>query len=54
MQAIERAHPAAMRWTLDTPAYAHRNHHFYEKLGFQKAGEHDVDGFLLFAYEKRR
>lgn len=52
MRFIEQAHPAAL-WTLDTPVYVVRNHHFYEKLGYVRAGEFDVDGFGLYAYEKR-
>ena len=49
MQFIEQAHPQARRWTLDTPAWATRNHHFYEKMGYVKVRE--GDGF--FHYEKR-
>lgn len=50
---IEEAHPAT-NWTLDTPAYAIRNQHFYEKFGYVKVGEkYEADDFLLFAYEKR-
>lgn len=50
---IEEAHPAT-KWTLDTPAYAIRNQHFYEKFGYVKVGEkYEADDFLLFAYEKR-
>lgn len=42
-----------VRWTLDTPVYAVRNHHFYEKFGFVR-GEttYEPDGFALYAYEK--
>ncbi|MFD2875681.1 GNAT family N-acetyltransferase [Paenibacillus rhizoplanae] len=32
-------YPAAKRWTLDTPSWAVRNHHFYEKHGFIRIGE---------------
>lgn len=50
---IEAAHPAS-KWTLDTPAYATRNHHFYEKMGYVKVREFSAeDGFALFAYEKQ-
>jgi GNAT superfamily N-acetyltransferase len=42
-----------MRWTLDTPVYALRNHHFYEKFGFVRVGKSfEPDGFALYAYEK--
>lgn len=51
MHFIEQAHPAA-RWTLDTPSWASRNQHFYEKFGYIKVGEHEADGLILFAYEK--
>ena len=42
-----------VRWTLDTPVYAVRNHHFYEKFGYIR-GEttYEPDGFALYAYEK--
>ena len=49
MQFIEQAHPQARRWTLDTPAWATRNHHFYEKMGYAKVREDN--GF--YYYEKR-
>lgn len=31
---IEDTYPDAKTWNLNTPAWATRNHHFYEKLGF--------------------
>ncbi len=37
---------------LDTPSYAVRNHHFYEKLGYVKVGEDARDGSSLIAYQK--
>ncbi len=51
MEFIEQAYPA-QKWTLHTPAYAIRNQHFYEKLGYIKMEEEYDDDFLLFAYEK--
>lgn len=53
MQFIEQAHPAAY-WTLDTPAYALRNQHFYEKFGYIKVAEHiyEGDNTPLYRYEK--
>ncbi len=52
MTFIEQTYPAA-RWTLDTPTWAVRNHHFYEKFGYVKVGEqHDGDTPLI-VYEKR-
>lgn len=52
MQFIERQFPAA-RWTLDTPAWAVRNIHFYERLGYARVDEFEDDGTPLIAYEKR-
>ena len=51
MHFIEQTYPAT-KWTLDTPGYAIRNQHFYEKLGYVKVKEAYYDDFLLFAYEK--
>ncbi len=46
--------PLARRWTLGTPAWNQRNHHFYEKQGFVRVGEEgppgQPEGYL---YEKR-
>ncbi len=44
----------AVKWTLDTPLYAVRNHHFYEKFGYVKVGEEEEEGtgLILIAYEK--
>lgn len=52
MAFLERQYPGA-HWTLDTPAYATRNHRFYEAAGYVKVREYDADGFALYAYEKR-
>jgi GNAT superfamily N-acetyltransferase len=53
MRFIEATYSAA-KWTLDTPVYSVRNHHFYEKLGYVKVDEfEEADGFRLYAYEKR-
>ena len=52
MRFLERTHRAT-RWTLDTPSYAVRNQHFYEKLGYAKVGESAHADVTLFAYEKR-
>jgi ribosomal protein S18 acetylase RimI-like enzyme len=52
MAFLERAHPAT-RYTLDTPSWALRNQHFYEKLGYVKVGETAYADIVLFAYEKR-
>jgi len=55
MHFIERTYPAK-KWTLNTPAYATRNHHFYEKFGYVKVGEEileETTGIMLLDYEKR-
>ena len=52
MAFLSAAYPD-VRWTLDTPVYAVRNHHFYEKFGYIRVGERvEPDGFKLYAYEK--
>ena len=35
-QFVEAAYPDARQWTLGTPIWAVKNHHFYEKCGFQR------------------
>lgn len=52
MQFIEDTYPAS-RWTLDTPTWAVRNHHFYEKFGYLNVGEHSDGDTPLIVYEKR-
>ena len=52
MAYLLHAYPAT-RWTLDTPTYALRNQHFYEKFGFVRIGEEDAGDIRLIAYEKR-
>lgn len=49
---IEQTYPAA-KWTLDTPGYALRNQHFYEKCGYVKVGETEYPEITLISYEKR-
>jgi ribosomal protein S18 acetylase RimI-like enzyme len=49
---LEQTYPATL-WTLDTPEWAIRNQHFYEKLGFVKVGQTVLPDITLFAYEKR-
>ncbi len=50
---LDATYPAARLWTLNTPAWAIRNHHFYEKLGYVKVAESEWEGFPLFDYERR-
>ncbi|WP_042149973.1 GNAT family N-acetyltransferase [Paucisalibacillus sp. EB02] len=42
MQQIEDEFPQAVQWSLDTPHLNAENHHFYEKLGYKKVGEHEI------------
>lgn len=49
---LEKEFPTAKYWTLDTPADKPQNHHFYEKMGYQKVGEETYHNFRLFLYEK--
>ena len=52
---IEKTFPYVKRWSLDTPEWATRNHHFYERLGYIKVGEEPLEGsnMRLYLYEKR-
>jgi ribosomal protein S18 acetylase RimI-like enzyme len=59
MRFLEHAFPQAKRWSLVTPHKSYRNHHLYEKLGYQKTGEKFLgdqpgmaEDFTLFFYEK--
>ncbi len=52
---IQAAYPDAKSWTLQTPAYAVKNHHVYgTKWGFAKVGEEEFEGpgGKLFVYKK--
>jgi ribosomal protein S18 acetylase RimI-like enzyme len=51
MAFIERTFPAKF-WTLDTPTFATRNQHFYERLGFVRVGETVFTDITLIQYEK--
>ena len=52
MHFIEQTYPATI-WTLDTPTYALRNQHFYEKFGYVKMRERvESDDVTLIEYEK--
>lgn len=51
IEFLESTHPAT-KWTLDTPDYAVRNQHFYQKFGYVRVGEKPVEDFVLLAYEK--
>lgn len=47
---LEARFPEVTRWTLDTPAWNTRNHHFYERCGYRAIGTEGGDGIL---FEKR-
>lgn len=47
-------HSDVHKWTLGTPNWAVRNHHFYERVGFKKVLETEVSpelGWSSFEYE---
>ena len=45
-QFVETTYPDAHSWTLETPSWAKKNHHFYEyKCGFTKVKE-EGDSFI--------
>ncbi len=48
---IERTYPA-QKWTLNTPDYATRNHHFYEKFGYVMVDKIAFEDIILRDYEK--
>jgi ribosomal protein S18 acetylase RimI-like enzyme len=56
-QFIEETYPDTKKWTLETPSWAVKNHHFYEqKCGFKKVGEKEEEDPDLsgtsFVYQK--
>jgi GNAT superfamily N-acetyltransferase len=55
IQFIEKEFNHVKKWSLDTPYLSYRNHHFYEKMGYKKVGETQLEKgskFRLFEYEK--
>ena len=55
MALIEKEYNSITKWFLRTPYKDHRNHYFYEKLGYEKVGEMQPiakSEFTLFQYEK--
>jgi len=55
LSLLERRNPGIKKWTLNTPAWAVRNQHFYEKLGYIKVGELTTEnGLGLILYEKNK
>jgi len=49
MREMFKLHPEVIKWTLGTPSWAIRNQHFYEKVGFVKIRETEVDPDLGWA-----
>jgi len=50
---IEQTYPDSRRWTLATPGWAVKNHHFYErKCGFTKIAEEVSQDGVSFVYQK--
>ena len=43
MKLMFKLHPNVKKWTLGTPSWAIRNQHFYEKMGFTKTGETEIE-----------
>lgn len=53
MRYIENDNPEVKVWELATPAESYRNHHFYEKLGYEKCGEYShSDKLIMFEFKK--
>lgn len=55
LREVQIIMPNITKWTLITPDYATRNHHFYEKNGFvlkQRDGVELDLGFGFYTYEK--
>jgi predicted N-acetyltransferase YhbS len=52
-QFIEESYPDSESWTLRTPSWAVKNHHFYEqKCGFKKTKVEESPDGVLFVYQK--
>jgi GNAT superfamily N-acetyltransferase len=47
MDLLERRFPDAKRWSLETPPWNRRNHRFYGKVGYARAGR-SASGDYLF------
>jgi len=54
-QYIEKTYPDTISWSLGTPAWATKNHHFYVKCGFVKVDQDPLikpeDDSLIFRKE---
>jgi ribosomal protein S18 acetylase RimI-like enzyme len=55
IQFSEAKYPQVKHWQLETPQWATRNHHFYEKNGYSKFKEVVYeDGFKTYVFQKFR
>jgi GNAT superfamily N-acetyltransferase len=54
IKIAEKKHPN-QKWMLETPNWATRNHHFYEKMGYKKIKENydDNEKITLFVFGKK-
>jgi GNAT superfamily N-acetyltransferase len=53
MDYLHRVAAPGCTWTLETPAWAVRNHHVYESMGYRKVGEQATpDGWIEYLYER--
>jgi predicted N-acetyltransferase YhbS len=55
MRLVFRELPQEALWTVGTPEWAYSNHRFYQRIGFRKVRETEVDpdlGWAGFEYEK--
>jgi ribosomal protein S18 acetylase RimI-like enzyme len=53
LKQLEGQFPQVKKWSLDTPKDNRRNRHFYEKFGYTKIGERQINEYLtLIYYEK--
>jgi len=52
IHTIEGMYPEVMIWTLDTIQKSPRNHHFYEKLGYELAGEDEEERYYRKTIDK--
>jgi len=52
---IEQTYPDTKSWRIGTPSWAIRNHHFYEKCGFEKVEDDPLippeDDSIIFRKE---
>ena len=49
---IQKKFPQVSTWSLETPDYATRNHHFYKKNGFKLEQIKPIDPSLGFGFHK--